>query len=79
MPDSETRGRAGRLVAEGLVVLFSILAAFLLEGWRADRELAGELSQELVSVQRELEANRASDRARLTERTLLLSSAVGRS
>lgn len=58
MPDSRGLDRAGGLLAEGLVVLLSILAAFLLEGWRADRELAGELLQELVSVQRELEGNR---------------------
>ena len=57
MPDSRRLNEVGRLLAEGLVVLFSILAAFLLEGWRADRELAGELRQELSSVQRELETN----------------------
>jgi hypothetical protein len=58
VPDSTRLDRAGGLLAEGLVVLFSILAAFLLEGWRADRDLAGELLQELVSVQGEREANR---------------------
>ena len=58
MPDSKGLGGAGRLVAEGMVILLSILAAFLLEGWRADRELAGELLQELASVQIELETNR---------------------
>ncbi len=58
MPDSQGLDRAGRLLAEGVVILVSILAAFLLEGWRADRELAGELRQELASVQRELETNR---------------------
>ena len=48
----------GRMVLEGLVVLLSILVAFFLEGWRADRELARELDQELVSVRVELQRNR---------------------
>ena len=43
---------------EGVVVLVSILAAFFLEGWRDDRELAQELRLELVSVGKELERNR---------------------
>ncbi|UCC25845.1 MAG: hypothetical protein JSU98_01865 [Gemmatimonadales bacterium] len=47
-----------RLLLEGVVILTSILIAFLLEGWRADRELARELAQELTSVQAELERNR---------------------
>jgi len=54
----EKPSRFGALVLEGLVVLFSILAAFFLEGWRADRELARELDQELVSVRVELQRNR---------------------
>lgn len=41
------------------MILLSILAAFFLEGWRADRELAGELREELASVQTELERNQA--------------------
>ena len=41
-----------------MVILVSILAAFLLEGWRADRELERDLTQELESVTRELERNR---------------------
>ena len=43
------------LLLEGVVILVSILAAFFLEGWRADHELARELSEELESVQVELE------------------------
>ncbi len=46
------------LLLEGVVILVSILAAFFLEGWRGDRELARDLSQELASVQLELERNR---------------------
>jgi hypothetical protein len=88
VPDSSRLSRAGRLLAEGLVVLFSILAAFLLEGWRADRELAGDLLLELASVQRELETNRdlilaeveASDRITVGTEALLaeLDAAQGR-
>jgi hypothetical protein len=47
-----------RLLLEGFVVLVSILAAFLLEGWRNDRAEAHELQQELVSVGREIDRNR---------------------
>ena len=50
--------RAGRLLAEGLVILVSVLAAFFMEGWRDDRELDRELRDELESVMRELERNR---------------------
>lgn len=46
-----------RLALEGFVVLVSILAAFFLEGWRDDRELALEVDQELVSVRLELGRN----------------------
>jgi hypothetical protein len=38
--------------------MLSIVAAFLLEGWREDRELARELTQELASVHLEIERNR---------------------
>lgn len=48
-----------RLLLEGAIIVFSILAAFFLEGWRADRELARELDQELVNVHRELQTNRS--------------------
>jgi hypothetical protein len=40
------------------VILVSILLALFLEGWRDDRELAREVSLELVSVGLELERNR---------------------
>lgn len=46
------------LVVEGLVILASTLAAFLPEDWRADRELARDLTQELERVHRELDPNR---------------------
>ncbi|MDA0329253.1 MAG: hypothetical protein O2958_09630 [Gemmatimonadetes bacterium] len=55
---SSRYGRGVALLTEGLVILVSILAAFMLEGWRADRELNRDLVQELTSVQRELERNR---------------------
>lgn len=56
MPNNPRRGAV--LLLEGFVVLVSILAAFLLEGWRNDRELARDLEQELASVQLELGRNR---------------------
>ena len=55
---SKAPRRGVALILEGLVVIVSILAAFLLEGWRADAELARELEQELASVGVELERNR---------------------
>lgn len=54
---SERRRTALRFVVEGLVVLVSILAAFVLEGWRDDRELTREVRLELASVGRELARN----------------------
>ena len=39
------------------MILVSILAAFFLEGWRDDRELAQDLRLELATVQTELERN----------------------
>lgn len=50
--------KEGAYYCSGLVVLLSILAAFFLEGWRDDRELARELQQELASIRVELERNR---------------------
>ena len=47
-----------RLFLEGMVVLLSILAAFFLEGWSDDRQLAQEVRQELASVSLELQRNR---------------------
>jgi hypothetical protein len=41
------------------VILSSILAAFLLEGWRDERELGIEVRQELESVLREVQRNQA--------------------
>jgi hypothetical protein len=69
------RRRGSALVLEGIVILASILVAFLLEGWRADRELARELTQELESVHRELERNRELVVAELTVLDRLTSSA----
>lgn len=54
----QTRRRGSHLVLEGVIILVSILAAFWLEGWRADRDLARDLTQEMESVYRELERNR---------------------
>ena len=45
------------MVLEGVVILVSILVAFLLEGWRTDRELVQDVRLELESVQTELERN----------------------
>ena len=64
------------LVIEGLVILASILAAFFLEGWRADRELARDLTQELESVYRELERNRDLVSAELSVLDRLTSSSA---
>jgi len=50
--------RVGRLTAEGVMVLLGVFGAFLLEGWRDDRELAREVRQELASVEGELRRNR---------------------
>lgn len=70
----QRRGMA--LVIEGLVILASILAAFFLEGWRADRELARDLTQELESVYRELERNRDLVSAELSVLDRLTSSSA---
>jgi hypothetical protein len=58
--EDDTSGRRSSwgLVAEGLVILVSILLAFWLEGWGDDREVEAELRRELVSVGRELDRNR---------------------
>lgn len=66
MADEKETSRGMRLLFEGLVILFSILAAFFLEGWRADRELARDLRQELVNVGVELERNRTIVSAELS-------------
>jgi hypothetical protein len=48
----------GRLWLEGLVIVLSILAAFLLDAWWTDRESRIELALELTSIRSELELNR---------------------
>ena len=58
MPETRRTRSTMSLALEGLVILVSILAAFFLEGWRNDRELASEVSLELASVGLELERNR---------------------
>jgi len=74
--DGGMQKRGMSLVVEGIVILASILAAFLLEGWRADRELARDLTQELESVYRELERNRDLVSAELSVLDRLTSSAA---
>jgi hypothetical protein len=73
--DGRLQRRGIALVVEGIVILISILAAFLLEGWRADRELARDLTQELESVYRELERNHELVSAELSVLERLTSSA----
>jgi hypothetical protein len=51
---------ATRLALEGLVVVASILIAFVLDAWWDGRQLRGELRQELSSVAREVAENRAA-------------------
>lgn len=46
-----------RLLLEGLVVIASILTAFALDAWWADRQLTGEVVVDLQGVDRELAAN----------------------
>lgn len=53
------RRKASSLLLEGVVVVASILIAFLLDAWWDDRGLQGQLDQELASVARELNENRA--------------------
>ena len=48
----------GRLALEGLLIVGSILIAFLLDAWWDDREAQGRLDQELRSVAREVAENR---------------------
>ena len=74
--DGRVRSRGMALLVEGAVILASILAAFVLEGWRADRELARDLTQELESVYRELQRNRDLVSAELSVVNRLNSSAA---
>ena len=53
-----THRRGHPLLVEGIVILASILVAFWLDGWRADREMDRDLTQELESVYREVQRNR---------------------
>ena len=46
-----------RVLAEGAVIVGSILLALFLEGWVAEREVRGELSADLVGISGELESN----------------------
>ena len=46
------------LALEGLVVVASILVAFLLDAWWDGRELRNQLNDELASVGREIDENR---------------------
>jgi hypothetical protein len=57
MSDASGARRAGRLFAEGVVVLASILIAFALDAAWDNSELARELDQDLQSVASEIEAN----------------------
>jgi hypothetical protein len=51
---------ATKLALEGLVVVMSILIAFVLDAWWDGRQLHGEMRQELGSVAREVAENRAA-------------------
>jgi hypothetical protein len=59
-----------RLLAEGVVVILSILIAFFLDASWDNAELARELGQDLLSVEEELRANidSARDHVELVER-----------
>ena len=57
MSEASGARRAGRLFAEGVVVLASILIAFALDAAWDNSELARELDQDLQSVASEIEAN----------------------
>lgn len=60
----------GRLIAEGIVVIASILIAFALDAWWAEREVRREMSQEMESIRQELVRNRdrVADEIRAMER-----------
>lgn len=48
----------GRLALEGILIVASILVAFLLDAWWEEREAQNRLDQELTSVAREVAENR---------------------
>ena len=55
----ETKNRGlGRLALEGILIVASILVAFLLDAWWGEREAQQRLDQELTSVAREVAENR---------------------
>jgi len=58
-PSNGRTGRlnATRLVAEGVVVVTSILIAFALDAWWADRQLNREMAEDLAIVEYELAEN----------------------
>ena len=49
--------RFGRLIAEGVVVVASILIAFALDAWWDDRQLEKEMAEDLAIVEYELSEN----------------------
>ena len=51
-------GRWPKLLAEGTVIVLSILVAFVLDAWWDGRQFRRELAEELSSVARELDKNR---------------------
>ncbi|MGD2122485.1 MAG: hypothetical protein PVJ76_12105 [Gemmatimonadota bacterium] len=54
-----TKNRSvGRLALEGILIVASILIAFLLDAWWEEREAQHRLDQELTSVAREVAENR---------------------
>jgi hypothetical protein len=53
----DSPSRAARLAVEGLVIMVSILVAFALESWGADRQIRSEVAEELAGIDRELETN----------------------
>ena len=57
MSDASGARRTGTLLAEGAVVLASILVAFALDAAWDNNELARELARDLQSVASEIEAN----------------------
>jgi len=52
-----SRGSVARLAAEGVVVVASILIAFALDAWWAERQLEQEIAEDLAIVEYELAEN----------------------
>lgn len=58
MPDGLlSRGSVTRLAAEGVVVVASILIAFALDAWWAERQLEQEIAEDLAIVEYEMAEN----------------------